>query len=291
MFGYISPYRKTLSEESQKQYRTDYCGLCRALKAQYGFRACFLVSYDMTFLYALLSSTQPAQASNRCRCSAHPMCKRECTQCSEALRFCADVTMILSWWKLRDTVSDDGFFRRNSAKLLLRLYRKSYNTAAQAQPALAAQAQDRIAQLAALEKENCAELDRVADMFAQLLTACVPDSDKPEARIFRQILYHTGRYLYLIDALDDFPKDQKKNAYNPLRFRYGETAEHLSDEHRQEVLETIFCSVREIEKALRLLTPESHAELLENIISYGMPIVARGVAAGVFRKKANRRKL
>lgn len=291
MFGYILPYRKTLSEESQKQYRADYCGLCRALKAQFGFRACFLVSYDMTFLYALLSATEPAQNRARCRCSAHPLCKRECTQCSETLRFCADVTMILSWWKLQDTVSDDGFFRRNSAKLLLHLYRKSYNAAAQAQQALAAQAQENIAQLAALEKKNCAELDRVADTFAQLLTACVPPSDKPEARIFRQILYHTGRYLYLIDALDDYEKDQKKNAFNPLRFRCGETAERLSDEHRQEILETILCSVAEIEKALQLLAPESHAELLENIISYGMPIAARGVAAGVFRKKANRRKL
>lgn len=291
MFGYILPYRKTLSEESKKQYQSDYCGLCRRLKMQYGFRARFLVSYDVTFLFALLCAQTPSPEIKRCRCPAHPFCKRDCTACTDALRYCADVTIILSWWKLRDTVADDGFFRRTTAKLLLRLYRKDYALAKSAQPELAAQAERQMSRLSELEGKNCDSIDQTADAFAQLLSACIPEQDEKTSRILRQILYHTGRYLYLIDALDDFDKDRKKKAYNPLYYRYCKADRAFSDDDRKEVLETILCSVHEIETALQLLTPQSHAELLENITSYGMKIAAHGVAEGVFRKKANRRKL
>lgn len=291
MFGYILPYRKTLSEESKKQYHADYCGLCRQLKQQYGLRARFLVSYDVTFLYALLSSHEAMQETARCRCPAHPCCKRECTVCSDELSFCADVTVILSWWKLLDTVADDGFFRRQAAKLLLKLFRKDYKAAANARPELARQAEQQLSRLSELEQQGCDSIDKTADAFAQLLSCCIPEQDGKTARIYRQILYHTGRYLYLIDALDDFDKDRKKHAYNPLSCRYCRAGEPLSEQSRQEALETILCSVREIETALQLLAPQSHAELLENITSYGMKIAARGVAAGVFRKKVYRRKL
>lgn len=291
MFGYILPYRKTLSEESKLQYHADYCGLCRQLKKQYGFRARFLVSYDVTFLFALLCAQAPSPEVKRCRCPVHPFCKRECTACSDALSFCADVTIILSWWKLLDTVADDGFFRRTAAKLLLRLYRKDYALAEAAQPELALQAERQMSRLSELEGQSCDSIDKTADAFAKLLSACIPEQDEPTARILRQILYHTGRYLYLIDALDDFDKDRKKKTYNPLFHRYCKADREFSGEDRKEVLETILCSVHEIETALQLLTPESHAELLENITSFGMRIAAHGVAAGVFRKKANRRKL
>ena len=53
MFGYVLPRRDRLSEEAQARYHAAYCGLCRALKLEYGFAARFLVNYDMTFLYSV----------------------------------------------------------------------------------------------------------------------------------------------------------------------------------------------------------------------------------------------
>ena len=54
MFGYVLPLPDRLSEQARAQYRAVYCGLCDCLRRRYGFRARFLVNYDMTFLYLLL---------------------------------------------------------------------------------------------------------------------------------------------------------------------------------------------------------------------------------------------
>ena len=77
MFGYVLPRRDRLSEEAQARYHAAYCGLCRALKLEYGFAARFLVNYDMTFLYFLLREGDPA-CPGRCFCPARPWCRKAC---------------------------------------------------------------------------------------------------------------------------------------------------------------------------------------------------------------------
>lgn len=210
--------------------------------------------------------------------------------CSDNLSYCADITVILAWWKLHDTINDEGFFRRQAAKLLLRIYRKAYRRAEEKLPVFAKHTKDQLEKLAVLEKQKCSSIDRTADTFAELLAGCIPQGQDSCTRIMRQILYHTGRYLYLIDALDDLQKDVKKKAFNPFVYRYTLEDGKLSEADRQEVLETLLCSVHQIRNALQLLTAKSHKEYLENIIDFGLPIAAKGVAAGVFRKK-NRRKI
>ena len=76
MFGYVLPRRDKLSETDNARYRAAYCGLCRCLKQRYGFRARFLVNYDMTFLYFLLQKGE-AKQPERCHCPARPFCKKD----------------------------------------------------------------------------------------------------------------------------------------------------------------------------------------------------------------------
>lgn len=291
MFGYILPYKDKLSEQSRKQYQAAYCGLCSRLRESSGFFARFLVSYDITFLYTLLSAQEPTPRIVSCFCPVHPLCKRDCVTSTDLLAYCADVTVILAWWKLQDTVQDEGFCRRQAARLLLRLYKKAYRRAAERQPEFCQRVQAQLAELGILEGQNCASMDRVADTFAQLLASCTADAEGVQKRILQQLLYHTGRFLYLLDALDDLSLDVKKGRYNPLRLRYELTDGLLKPADKQEVLETLLCSTYRAYEALQLYEPQSGAELLQNIIQHGMPIAAKGVAAGVFRKKKNRRTL
>lgn len=80
MFGYVLPRRDRLSEEAQVRYHAAYCGLCRALKLEYGFAARFLVNYDMTFLYFLLREeirhARGAASARPGRGAARPACRR-----------------------------------------------------------------------------------------------------------------------------------------------------------------------------------------------------------------------
>ena len=61
----------------------------------------------------------------------------------------------------------------------------------------------------------------MADQFALILTAMVPQNlDRPQARILEQLLYHLGRWIYLIDAWDDLEDDLSKGRYNPVVSRF-----------------------------------------------------------------------
>jgi hypothetical protein len=123
MFGYVIPYRKTLSETAQEEYRADYCGLCRCLGKRYGFPARFLVSYDGAFLCALLLAQEDTAPAPRCFCPAHPFCRKRCAVQNAPMEFAADVSVLLMCWKLRDTVADGGFFSRKAAHMALLLLR------------------------------------------------------------------------------------------------------------------------------------------------------------------------
>ena len=54
MFGYVMANRPELKIREYDRYRAYYCGLCRALKKEYGLLGRLTLNYDMTFLVMLL---------------------------------------------------------------------------------------------------------------------------------------------------------------------------------------------------------------------------------------------
>lgn len=282
MFGYVLPRRDRLSEEQQARYRAAYCGLCRCLKKRYGFRARFLVNYDMTFLYFLLGGGEGRQPE-RCFCPARIVCRKDCMSRDAAMDYAADLSVLLSYWKLRDARQDGKRFTGGAGLLL---YRRAYRRAAKRQPECDRVFSERLSALHALEQARCASLDRPADAFASLLRACagfVPEGSR--RRTLELLLYHVGRYLYLTDALEDLPKDLRRNGYNPLRWRYELQDGRLSEADRKALLETIDASIALAASALELLPITQNSELLHNIIYDGLPAVLHSVAAGTFRKR------
>lgn len=77
--------------------------------------------------------------------------------------------------------------------------------------------------LNALEKQKCDSIDRVADTFATLMRDITRSLIQTDDTI-DTFTYNLGRLVYLLDAVDDVEKDQKKNRYNPLLLNYGECA-------------------------------------------------------------------
>lgn len=285
MFGYVLPRRDKLSETDNARYRAAYCGLCRCLKQRYGFRARFLVNYDMTFLYFLLQEGE-AKQPERCRCPARPFCKKDCLPSDGAMEYAADLSVLLSCWKLRDAERDDGFFRRAAAAFCLRVYRKAYEKASAARENENRVFAEQLARLSDLEDRCCESIDRAADAFATLLKACAGyHADEAVRRTKELLLYHVGRFLYLTDALEDLPKDNRSGAYNPLRYRYVLQDGKLSQTDREQFLETVDASISMAASAFELLPETADREILKNIIYYGLPAVLNSVAKGSFRKK------
>lgn len=288
MFGYVIPRRDKLSESQQARYKGAYCGLCRALKLRYGFRARFLVNYDLTFLYFLMQK-QKEQKMERCFCPANPFCKKDCLPADEAMEYAADLCILLSCQKLEDAALDGGLFTKIGAKLGLLFYRRAYRKAAAFRPTEDLAFRTCLQKLHTLERERCGSIDRVADAFATLLkvgAASIPDEAR--RRPMEHLLYHVGRYLYLTDALEDLPKDLKKDNYNPLRYRYSLGNGCLRPEDKRQLMDTIDASISMAASAFELLESGENTEILDNIIYYGLPAVLHSVAQGTFRKRGKK---
>ena len=130
-----------------------------------------------------------------------------------------------------------------------------------------------LGELSALEKENCAEIDRCADCFAKILE-CIftPDfiTDKNTRRILAWLGYNTGRWIYVLDAYSDMEKDKKSKSYNPfLAAEYSDFEEYRT--HLREQLDvSLTFTLENIASSFELLTVYKNKSLLEHIIYKGL---------------------
>lgn len=111
-----------------------------------------------------------------------------------------------------------GLKYRAGCAALTRAYRK----AAEQRPGFDRAVRRQLDVLGALERDRCPSLDAPADAFAALLAAGAAEVDDPiRRRVLEQLLYHLGRWVYLVDAADDLKEDAASGNYNPVALRFG----------------------------------------------------------------------
>lgn len=286
MFGYVRPQREELKVWEWEGYRAVYCGLCAALGRRHGLAARMFLNYDFTFLAMLLLPAQLRPELGQCRCPARLGCgKKRCTVPDPGMDLAADESVILTWWKLRDGVADGSWWKRTACRLLCVLLGRAYRRAAAARPGFARTVQSCLEELAALERENCPSLDRPADAFARLLQAAAPATgDEARDRATGQLLYHVGRWIYLIDAWDDRAEDRRRGSYNPVLARYGGEEEA----HRAEFALTLRHSRNLAGGACALLERGCWQGVVENVLYLGLPAVERMVLQGTWKTRSQR---
>ena len=291
MFGYIRPADHRLSQEEYERFRAAYCGLCHTLGKRYGFFARFLLNFDFTLLAILLSEGKTPECRN-CRCIAHP-CKANCTMDeTDALDLAADRSMILFWWQLQDHIADHGLFGGIKYRALSLLYRRTYRRARDYAPDFDAQVQRHLNDLVEKEHACCASIDEAAEPFAALMADiadCVEDATK--RRILRQLFYHLGRWIYLVDAADDYEKDAKEDCYNPLRYRYAITGDKLPDEVKAQLGATIDQSIRQMAGAYALWNYGAWTPVLDSIFYESCYGIGNAVFEGTYHKPQHKDRL
>lgn len=289
MFGYVVPALDKLPAESRTRFQSAYCGLCHAMGRRSGTLSRFLLNYDFTFLAMLLDRAEAE--TRRKRCLAHPLAGRPVYAGENAFELAADESVILFWWKLRDDLADETFFKRIVALFLLLFLWRAYRRASRRRRAFCARTRLCLGELSALEKENCASLDRTADAFARLLQSAA--GELPEGgtrRATSQILYHVGRFVYLADACDDLKRDMAAGRYNPLAARFALSEPVLPEEEKLVLKTTMAHSLSLAASAYALLDPGPWADILENILYLGLPAVGGSVLAGTWVKTPRRKR-
>ncbi len=278
MFGYVRPNREELRVRELEGYQSMYCGLCAAMGKRHGFTARMLLNYDFVFLAMLLAPREERPSTAMCRCPARLGLRKKCACApSGGLEAAADESVILSYWKLRDNVADSGFWKGLGARVLALLLRRGYRRAAQARPEFDRQVRACLEELRRLEGENSSSLDAAADTFARILRgAAVPSGEETRDRVLGELLYHVGRWIYLVDAWDDLDEDAAAGRYNPILARFGDG----DAETRAYLRTTLRHSLNLSRSAFALADFGCWGGTIENILCLGLPAVEELVFRG-----------
>lgn len=264
MFGYIVPFVPELKVRELGEFRAYYCGLCRTLKARYGKIG--ILNYDATFLYMLLDGLEPERAAaDQTRCVVHPIAKRPAL-CTERAEYAADINVLMAWAKAADDREDEGGLRSAARQ---RLLRKAFGRACERAPAAAASMERAQEAIRRVERENVSLVDEACQPYAELLGGIFADGYVLKSHILRDLGYNLGRWVYLIDALDDMDADAAAGRYNVyvnVARERGQTASQV----RQEARFSLFYTLSQAQQALRRLELEKNGEILSNIIGLGL---------------------
>lgn len=198
---------------------------------------------------------------------------------NEALAHSARCAALLNYWKVRDDRADERGFKRLRAMLVQPFMAIGRRRARRVYGQLEAQIASHLAQLSALERDNTDSADLPANAFGALLRdICAYGLEGTQAKLAAAIGYHTGRWIYLIDALDDRAADAERGSYNPLNLMYGTSA--LTAEQTETFSAHLTEELMEIESALDLTDGDAFPEgmaLLRNMLYLGMPRVAEAI--------------
>lgn len=287
MFGYVRPPLQALPEEEAIRFRSIYCGLCHALGRRYGAAARLILNYDFTYLAILLSGGEEPDTEQR-RCMIHPAKPREVVTENDALNIAADESVILTYWQMRDGVADQDWLHGLKYRSLSAVLEPAYRKAAALRPDFDRAVRRQLELLGALEAQRGDSIDAAADAFAGLLESAAAEIDDPvRRRVLQQILYHLGRWIYLIDAADDLKKDIRSGNYNPVLLRFRLEDGLWTPEARREFTATLDHSIHLITTAFELWNFGVWKTLLSGTFYTSLFQVGKAVLDGTFQEQAS----
>ncbi|MGI6577641.1 MAG: DUF5685 family protein [Eubacteriales bacterium] len=295
MFGYVRPLKGELKVAEYELFKAVYCGLCHSLGKRYGLPARFVLNYDLTFFATVLAAVEGETSTCGRRCIASPFRKKN-TACSTASSdLAADLTVLLTYFKLEDQIRDKKGLACIFPFLLKLIMTPFFKSASRRRPRLSERIERSIRTLTQLEIERSPSIDKTADAFASILAYAVEEAETDEqtSRILRTMFYHIGRWIYIIDACDDYQSDMANNLYNPISCRYDIYDSVLPQEIKDEIEITLSHSMAAAASAFELIEWKSWEGLVANIIYKGLNAVTAEVLSGTWqrRSKADERPL
>ena len=266
MFGFVLADTRELTREEQRRYRGCYCGLCRAIGARCGTRCRMCLTYDMAFLTLLLGSLyEPPETERDGPCVLHPLGKRYSWR-TEATDYAADLNVLLAYYNCLDDWEDDRrLLRLGEAGLL----RAGAEAAEERRPQKAAALRECLDTLKEIEGRREKSPDPGASAFGRLMGELFLWREDRWSPILRQAGEHLGRFIYLLDALEDLEKDSRRGSYNPLK---GILAEGAT---REEVLDILVNQMSSCAGELDKLPLVQDAAILKNILYTGVWLTLR----------------
>ena len=264
MFGYITVYKPELKIKDYYKYRAYYCGLCRTLLEEFGVTGQITLSYDLTFFVVLLSSLYESTTKTEVhRCKVHPV-KKSPMLMNEMTVYSAKMNIVLSYYHFADDWKDDRSALGLAGMLALK---KKVKKVEREYPRQCKKMRKCLKKLSDMEAQNLQNIDETAGCFGDIMAeilVCKQDMWEP---YLRRIGFYLGKFIYIMDAVDDVEKDIKKGNYNPLKSMYESMTKEEFLASGREILTMMMAEVSDAFEKLPCIQDE---DILRNILYAGV---------------------
>ena len=276
MFGYVRADTPYLFVKDDTLYKAMYCGLCKGIAASCSQSARMGLSYDVAFLSVLLHNLKNQDIEiKKSHCLTHCIRSKQMAEVDELTKQLGALNTILAYYKCTDDIADgDG----GKAKRLL--FKKGFQKAKKAYPILEKIVRENLTAQSEVEKNKVDSVDRAADATANMLA----QSSKLLLEEYateqtEKLFYAIGKWIYLIDALDDYDKDKQKGSYNPFLLAYGagckqDLLQGKSGEEVRFVFHSLFYDIRECLSQVKF---HFNRDLVDNVLLRGLPMMTKQV--------------
>jgi hypothetical protein len=269
IFGYIKPVQGELKVNELEVYKSTYCGLCKSLGKEYGGLARLTLSYDFTFLSLILEGLkEECSGFEKKICLLNPLKKKVCLCPSEKLDFTSSVAMIMLYYKLKDDIYDKSFFKKIPLYFLLPTFASARNKAKKKYPKIDSLVEKMIKDQQEIEKKKLS-IEQYCEpssiCFGEILKST--SDDKNTRRVLYRFGFLLGRYIFLIDAIDDLDKDKKNNEFNPFLEMISKDGEEKTISYATELINI---TLGDLSLCFELLSLYRNKAILDNIVYLGL---------------------
>lgn len=269
MFGYLDVQRDKLSDGERGLWHAFMCGECISTKKLFGNLPRVFVNHDITFFNVLFHSICGLQVqTEKLHCLSHPIKKQTIVTPTDLMDSLSAANVILMYWNLYDDAVDGGGLLKRTALVSIK---KAYKKARSILPNLDRSVSENYRALRDREATGQGGLDETSHHFAKLAQDFCDDILGEKSTDFtRTLCYNVGKWVYLIDALDDFKKDAKKGNYNPFAATYGIKTETELAQKLDEVQFVMFAVLNRIAQSYNDLNLTMYRCLLGNVLLVSM---------------------
>lgn len=279
MFGYVRADTPYLYIKDDNLYRAMYCGVCKGIGQVCGQAARMGLSYDVTFLSVILHNIAGVDVKiEKSHCLTHCIRTRQMAEVDELTRRLGALNTALVYYKYTDDIQDGD---KGRGKRLW--FKRGFQKVKQTYPEIERIVRENLANQEKVEKAKTESLDRAADATANMLAEFSDYAlGEKKTSATHNLFYAVGKWIYLIDALDDYDKDVKKGAYNPFALAFQATCkkellEGKSGEDVRYAFHALFFDIRE---NLSQIHFHFNRDLSDNILLRGLPATTKRVMGG-----------
>ncbi len=277
MLGYVRAFKPEMKIKDFELYKGIYCSLCRALGRIYSPVAQLFLSYDFAFAAILrLAAADCGCDFTKKRCPYNPI--KKCMICGsrKELDFCAHAVIITVYYKVIDNLHDGGIKSKLLAALIYPVVWLMHKKAVKLAPDIDKIIGEAMKKQAECEKKKDVCIDEAAHHSADALGKVFSIGFEGERKNSLYSLgYMVGRFVYILDAVDDLEKDLKNGSFNPFANKYSDI--EAGEEFVKRAREMLNLTQSNALDAMDSLEKKRFEDILENIVFDGLTFSAEKV--------------